>query len=327
MSFILQQIFVQLALMLQSLCHVSFTLLLLLTLHSFGSYWPFAPSLLSSSSSLISLFFSSPSPVQSPTSSWILLWVSCSWLIIPHGNIFSVDVRDHMLLLMKATTNIPMLKQRENQNRDKGNLCFLIKLLLIINYEGLINLSMVYFSVLIASSMHHVRKLCPLCDITPNVSEDCPLLVHLLSYDLDPIRGITSPPDLDTARTALSPEYRRAFPERKIQICIIHQLWQYYGYAIFIRCECVTKTSWAWFNKHQICSALQNKLEMLKDTSAGDYLEDRGFHAGRDSSGRRTEVFWKQHGSFKVWLLIWLLVNMVRAAALAPWANKGPSLP
>lgn len=48
-----------------------------------------------------SSFFSSPSSVQSPTSSWSLLLVSCSWLIIPHGNIFCVDVKDLLLLLMK----------------------------------------------------------------------------------------------------------------------------------------------------------------------------------------------------------------------------------
>lgn len=39
--------------------------------------------------------------LQSPTSSWTPLLVSCSWLIIPHGNIFSVDVRELLLLLMK----------------------------------------------------------------------------------------------------------------------------------------------------------------------------------------------------------------------------------
>lgn len=39
--------------------------------------------------------------LQSPTSSWTQLLVSCSWLIIPHGNIFSVDVRELLLLLMK----------------------------------------------------------------------------------------------------------------------------------------------------------------------------------------------------------------------------------
>lgn len=39
--------------------------------------------------------------LQSPTSSWTQLSVSCSWLIIPHGNIFSVDVRELLLLLMK----------------------------------------------------------------------------------------------------------------------------------------------------------------------------------------------------------------------------------
>lgn len=49
---------------------------------------------------------------------------------------------------------------------------------------------MVHFSVLIASSMRHVRKLCPLCEITPNVSEDCPLLVHLLSCNLTPSKAL-----------------------------------------------------------------------------------------------------------------------------------------
>lgn len=43
--------------------------------------------------------------LQSPTSSWTPLLVSCSWLIIPHGNIFSVDVRELLLLLMKILNN------------------------------------------------------------------------------------------------------------------------------------------------------------------------------------------------------------------------------
>ena len=69
------------------------------------SYWPFVPPL--SPPPLPCRLLSSPSfshhplSLQSPTSSWTLLLVSCSWLIIPHGNIFSVDVRELLLLLMK----------------------------------------------------------------------------------------------------------------------------------------------------------------------------------------------------------------------------------
>lgn len=97
----LQQIFIHLALLQppQFFLHSSSHPLLLV------SYWPFVlPLSSSSSSSPISLFFSSPSlslSLQSPTSSWTPLLVSCSWLIIPHGNIFSVDVRELLLLLMK----------------------------------------------------------------------------------------------------------------------------------------------------------------------------------------------------------------------------------
>lgn len=97
----LQQIFIHLALLQppQFFLHSSSHPLLLV------SYWPFVlPLSSSSSSSPISLFFSSPSlslSLQSPTSSWTQLLVSCSWLIIPHGNIFSVDVRELLLLLMK----------------------------------------------------------------------------------------------------------------------------------------------------------------------------------------------------------------------------------
>lgn len=59
--------------------------------------------------------------LQSPTSSWTPLLVSCSWLIIPHGNIFSVDVRELLLLLMKIL-NIaaPAQPHQKKKNVDGG---------------------------------------------------------------------------------------------------------------------------------------------------------------------------------------------------------------
>lgn len=59
--------------------------------------------------------------LQSPTSSWTQLLVSCSWLIIPHGNIFSVDVRELLLLLMKIL-NIaaPAQPHQKKKNVDGG---------------------------------------------------------------------------------------------------------------------------------------------------------------------------------------------------------------
>lgn len=59
--------------------------------------------------------------LQSPTSSWTPLLVSCSWLIIPHGNIFSVDVRELLLLLMKILNNAaPAQPHQKKKNVDGG---------------------------------------------------------------------------------------------------------------------------------------------------------------------------------------------------------------
>lgn len=59
--------------------------------------------------------------LQSPTSSWTQLLVSCSWLIIPHGNIFSVDVRELLLLLMKILNNAaPAQPHQKKKNVDGG---------------------------------------------------------------------------------------------------------------------------------------------------------------------------------------------------------------
>lgn len=101
-----------------------------------------APSLFFSSSSLIPLFFSSPSSVQSPTSSWTLLLVSCSWLIVPHGNIFSVDVKE---LLLLDLNNTPLQVGAKGKCEKISFFCSYPNIATF--DEGFINLSMMHFSI------------------------------------------------------------------------------------------------------------------------------------------------------------------------------------